>query len=94
MVAKIINIMETMYGTSLEWQTLPASQKMESSVLMGFGWPFLANVIPGAAFSMITSLVSMMLPFWLVPPTIFLLLIYSTTIVPQTVMTLDLQLLF
>ncbi len=90
MVAKIIKVVGIMNSTSLEWQTLPALLMVELTVLMRFGWLIVANIIPGVALPMLMALVSMVLPFWLVPATIFLPLIHSATIVPLTIMAVEL----
>ncbi len=93
MVTKTIKEMETMNGTGLEWQTFPTLLMLEFNVLMRFGWLVVANVIPGVAISMLTPLVSMMSPFCLVPSTTSLPLIHFITIIPQTIMVLEIQLL-
>ncbi len=48
-VAKIIKTTETTKGTCLEWQIVPVSITKKFSVLMGFGWLLMTNVIPGVA---------------------------------------------
>ncbi len=81
-VAKIIKAMGTMNRSRLECQILPTSPTMEFIVLMGYGLLIVANVIFGVALPMLTPLISIMLPFWLVsaiislqlstPPLLFL----------------------
>ncbi len=62
--------------------------------LMEFEWLIVANIIPGVALVLPTPLISMMLPFWLGPATVYLPPIYSITIVLPTITALELQLLF
>ncbi len=42
-VAGIIKAVETMIGTSLEWQSLPVLLPVEFIVLMGSGWLIVSN---------------------------------------------------
>ncbi len=95
MVAKINKVVGSRNRTSLEWQTLSTLLTMEFTVLMGFGWLLVANIIPGVALPMLTPLVSMMLSLgWgQLPSPYSLALICSTTMVPASIMALELQLL-
>ncbi len=63
MVAKIIMAAGTMNETRLEWPILPILVMVEFTVLMGYGWSFVAGVIPGVALPMLTLLALVMLPF-------------------------------
>ncbi len=71
---------------------------MGLSVLIEFGWLFVANVKPGGALPMPTLLVFMMLLFALDPATASLALILSVAfnlpLFPPTQLTMELLLLF
>ncbi len=71
---------------------------MGLSVLIEFGWLFVASVRPGVALPMPTLLVFMMLPSKLDPANASLALILSVAIIlpllPSTQLTLELLLLF
>jgi hypothetical protein len=92
-VVGIIRDEAIMNGTSLESPILPVI--MGFSVLMEFGWPFVASVKPGVAPQMPILLAFMMLLFWLDPTTASLALIRSITIVlpllPPTQLAMELQ---
>jgi hypothetical protein len=97
-VVGIIKAEAIMNGTSLELLTLPVLIIMGFSVLMEFGWLFVASVRPGVALPMLTPLVFMILPFQLDPATASPALIRSVAIVlpllPPTLMAMELQHLF
>ncbi len=62
-VANTVKVPGTTEGTSLEWQKLPNSIKIEFNVFVKFRLLIVANVIPGVALPMLTPLVSMIQPF-------------------------------
>ncbi len=62
-VVKMIKAQEITKRTSLKWLTLFISIAMWSSVLMDFGWLFVASVSHGVVIPMPTMLVFMMLLF-------------------------------
>lgn len=71
---------------------------MGSSVLINFGWPFLATVRPEVTLPMLMPLTFMLFPFQLELDIAFLALIFSVTIVltlpPPTLLAIELQYLF
>ncbi len=83
------NVVGPAKGIYLEWQTLTTLLTIEFTVLMGFGWLIMTNVIPGVMLQMYTPTVSIMLPIWLWPLTISLTLIHSKTIFPPITIALE-----